>query len=781
MSTPTAGSAPEVEHKPYVSPEANIPEFTPVPIVVGVVLGIIFGASSLYLVLKVGLTVSASVPIAVLSITLFRVFSKALAVRKATILENNIVQTTGSAGESIAFGVGVTMPALLLLGFEMEPIRVMTVSILGGILGILMMIPLRRAFIVKQHGKLIYPEGTACAEVLVAGEKGGATAQMVFVGFGIALVHKFLTQATKLWSGEPSSTLFTVDEATGAKAGLKGGQIRGELSPELMGVGFLIGPRIASLMMAGAVMSYFVLGPAIATFGDRLTEPVPPAKWAADKPKDEANPALIRNMEPEALRTTYLRYIGAGAVAAGGIISMCRALPLIIGSISSGLRDLRASRRAGGADTAIRTERDMPMTVVLYGSLALVLVLALVPQLGLGLSFQGLLGAAMILLFGFLFVTVSSRLTGEVGSSSNPISGMTIATLLLVCLIFLILGRTGSAAMLTALTVAAVVCIASSNGGTTSQDLKTGFLVGSTPIKQQWAIIIGAVTSALVIGITMLLLNSAGVHYTKQDIPSGIVLDIPSDAPRERPGRPYDAGWDDHPADTNEYRVVHVRRDEVPGLAPGRYLVDESGRPVYRTDVPISREAKKMDNGKDAPKEFTAPQPRLFASIIEGILGGTLEWSLIIIGVLIAITLELCGVSALPVAVGMYLSLGSTTPIFIGGMIRLAADRVRGKPKTEAESETSPGILLASGYIAGGTLCGLIIAFFAFMPDWFNEALNLGYRFFAELNPKTGKMEWEPDENNRAKIVSVIMFAGLGAFLFWIGSRKRAVENVGST
>jgi putative OPT family oligopeptide transporter len=780
MTTPANGPAAEVEHKPYIPPEAHVPEFTPVPLIVGVVLGIVFGASSLYLVLKVGLTVSASVPIAVLSITLFRVFSKALGVRKATILENNIVQTTGSAGESIAFGVGVTMPALLLLGFEMDPVRVMTVSVLGAILGILMMIPLRRAFIVKQHGKLIYPEGTACAEVLVAGEKGGATAKMVFVGFGIALVHKFLTQATKLWAAEPATNLYTVNAATGVKSGLKGGQLRGELSPELMGVGFLIGPRIASLMMAGAVMSYFVLGPAIATFGDKLTEPVPPARWDPDKPKDEKNPGLIGNMDPEKIRTTYLRIIGAGAVAAGGIISMCRALPLIFGSITAGLRDLRASRQAGGAPVTIRTERDMPMTVVLYGSLALVVVIAAVPQLGLGLSFTGLIGAVMILLFGFLFVTVSSRLTGEVGSSSNPISGMTIATLLMVCLIFLVLGRTGPGAMLTALTIAAVVCIASSNGGTTSQDLKTGYLVGSTPYKQQWAILIGAITSALVIGITMLLLNSAGVHYTKAGVPTGTALEVPADAPREKPGRPYDIGWEGQEPDTKEYRVVHARAEQYPGVKAGRYLVDDSGKPVYRTDVPIAREESKMDNGKEAPKEFTAPQPRLFASIIEGILGGTLEWSLIIIGVLIAVTLELCGVSALPVAVGMYLSLGSTTPIFIGGMIRLAADRLRGKPKTEAESETSPGVLLASGYIAGGTLCGLIIAFFAFLPDWFNEALNLGFQLFKYPDPQTGKLVWDPDIVPRAEIASVIMFGVLGAFLFWIGSRREGPAANGS-
>jgi uncharacterized oligopeptide transporter (OPT) family protein len=793
MSAPDTRGTPDQPpaHQPFVPPEQSPPEFTWPTLLTGALLGILFGASSLYLVLKVGLTVSASVPIAVLSITLFRVFSKSFGVRKATILENNVVQTTGSAGESIAFGVGVTMPALLLLGFEMDPVRVMTVAVLGAILGILMMIPLRRAFIVKQHGKLPYPEGTACAEVLVAGEKGGATAKMVFVGFGIALVHKFLTAANKLWAAEPATTLYTKDAATGAVSGLKGGQLRGELAPELLGVGFLIGPRIASLMMAGAVLSYFVLGPAIATFGATASQPVAPAVWDPDKPKDENNPGLIRNMEPEGLRGRYLRFIGAGAVAAGGIISMFRALPLIIGSVASGLRDLRATRRAAAQGTGVtipRTERDMPMTVVIWGSLALVLVLAAVPQLGLGLTPAGLLGAGMILLFGFLFVTVSSRLTGEVGSSSNPISGMTIATLLLVCLIFLILGRTDTNAMLMALTVAAVVCIASSNGGTTSQDLKTGYLVGGTPYKQQWGILIGAVTSALVIGVTMLLLNEAGTHYTKKGFPTDVAItgaanDPQTPAlPKEKPGRPYDTGWEGQPVDTAEYRVVHVRKGEHgDAIKPGRYLVDDAGKPVYRTDVPIAQESKVMDNGKDAPKEFTAPQPRLFANIIQGILKQELEWALIITGVMIAVALELCGVSALPVAVGMYLSLASTTPIFIGGMVRLLADRLRGKPKTEAESETSPGVLLASGYIAGGTLCGLIIAFFAFLPDRFNDLINLGSHLFAEVDPKTGKPDWKPDENHTAMIVSLVMFGVLGAILLWVGSRREAPPDSAGT
>jgi putative OPT family oligopeptide transporter len=766
--TPSPDAGP---FQPFVPASESQKEFTWPALVAGACLGILFGASSLYLVLKVGLTVSASVPVAVLSITLFRAFSKAFGVRKATILENNIVQTAGSAGESIAFGVGVTMPALFLLGFEMDPVRVMAVSVLGGLLGILMMIPLRRAFIVKQHGKLVYPEGTACAEVLVAGEKGGATAKMVFVGFGVAFVHKFFTAALKLWSGEPTQKLYTEDETTGARSGFNGGQVGGELSPELLGVGFLIGPRIACLMFAGAVMSYFVLGPAIAAFGATASEPVAPATWDDEKPKDAKNPGLIRNMDPDGIRAKYLRYIGAGAVAAGGIISMCKALPLIIGSVVAGFRDLRASK--AGESKGSRTEHDLPITVVLFGCVGLVVALAAVPQLNLGLSFMGILGALMILVFGFLFVTVSSRLTGEVGSSSNPISGMTIATLLLVCAVFVVLGKTDTNAMLTALTVASVVCIASSNGGTTSQDLKTGYLVGATPYKQQWAIAVGAITSAVVIGVTMLGLNAAATHYTNKGLPTRI-LDVPADAPKEKAGKP-------HKDDANEYRVVHVRKGQYPDVKPGRYLVDASGKAAYKTDVPISQESKVMDNGDPAPKEFTAPQPRLFANIIDGILGGTLEWTLIIAGILIAVTLELCGVSALPVAVGMYLSLASTLPIFIGGLVRLVADKYRGKPKSEAESETSPGLLLASGLIAGGTLCGLLISFFPLFDELFaligpetdiGSFLDMGKRFFGKVDAATGKKEWDPDKVKEAKIAATAMFGLLAAFLFWIGSRK---------
>ncbi len=783
MAEPSAATPPPAgngeAHKPFVPDNVAMPEFTWSSVILGAVLGILFGASSLYLLMKAGMTVSASVPIAVLSITLFRVFSRVFGIRRATILENNIVQTTGSAGESLAFGVGVCMPALLLLGFEMSWERVMTVAVLGGVLGILMMIPLRRAFIVKQHGKLKYPEGTACAEVLEAGERGGASAKMVFVGAGIALVHKFFTAGFKLWPSEPVQPLY--GGPPGARVGLKGAALSGELSPELMGVGYLIGPRIACLMMAGAVLSFFVIGPLIATFGENLNTPVAPAKSdvqeveQADGTKVKIDKGLIRNMDHDDLYATYLRYIGAGAVAAGGIIGMFRALPLIIGSVVGGLRDLRASGGGGNGGPAVpRTEQDLSMKVVIFGSLALVVVLAAVPQLGLGLSLSGILGAIMILVFGFMFVTVSSRLTGEVGSSSNPISGMTIATLLLTCLVFLMVGKTAQndpGVMLTAMSIAAVVCIASSNGGTTSQDLKTGYLVGATPKWQQWAIVVGAVTSALVIGVTMLVLNEGGTHFTKKGVPPATVkVAVPQDAKERKVGKPYE-GRDDA-----TYKVVFVHEDEYKyahdgkeeSVGEGWYLATPEGVLTYKMDVPIKREHKRMDDpddplnaarGDEAGEKFKAPQPQLFALIIKGILGGSLEWGLVVTGALIAVVMELMGISALPVAVGMYLGLSTATPIFVGGLIRWLTDRWRGVSASEAETETSPGVLLSSGYIAGGTLCGLLLGFVAMAVG--TNALSLNQFFGSDyLN------------SDVAKVLAVAMFGVLGAVLAYIGSRK---------
>jgi len=465
---PDAEPAAAAAHQPYVQAERDMPELTPVPILVGVLLGILFGASSMYLVLKVGVTVSASIPVAVLSITIFRGLTRLLRVRRATILENNIVQTTGSAGESIAFGVGVTMPALLILGYDLEVGRVILVSVLGGLLGILMMIPLRRALIVKEAKTLVYPEGTACAEVLISGERGGTTARTVFAGLGLGALFALGYKAFGLFKDIPERIFGRWYD---------GGNISLEVGPELLGVGYIIGTRIALVMGAGGILSALVLMPAIKLFGSTATAPVYPATQ------------LIRDMTPDEIWHQYVLYIGAGAVAAGGVISLARSLPTIVGGAARGLSNLAGA--GASANGALRTDRDLPRDFVWAGALVLVVACTLAPSLRINA-----VGAVLIVLFGFLFVTVSSRLTGEVGSSSNPISGMTVATLLLTSLIFLALGWVSAPYKVAALSVAAVVCIAASNGGTTSQDLKTGYLVGATPSRQQIAILAGTLSSA---------------------------------------------------------------------------------------------------------------------------------------------------------------------------------------------------------------------------------------------------------------------------------------------
>jgi putative OPT family oligopeptide transporter len=700
MAAPPATRPPQttvsdarIEHQPYVPDDAKIPEFTWPAVIVGAVLGIIFGASSLYLVLKVGLTVSASIPVAVLSITLFRVFSRLPGIRRATILENNIVQTTGSAGESIAFGVGVTMPALMLLGFEMDIGRVMVVSILGGLLGILMMIPLRRAFIVKQHRTLKYPEGTACAEVLIVGEQGGATAKTVFIGFGVAFVYQFLMQGLKLWK----------DVASQALSWFKGATPAIEVNPALLGVGYIIGTRISCVMAAGGVLASFVLIPAIRLFGDGLSTPIYPAK------------TLIKNMAEDDIWHEYILYIGAGAVAAGGIISLFQALPLIVGSLHAGLRDIRGSgtRDAQNGYTTPRTDRDLPLWIVAVGSIALVAAIWATEPLHSSVTWipdlhMNPLGAALIVLFGFLFVTVSSRITGEIGSSSNPISGMTVATLLLTCLIFVLLRWTEPKDRLTALSVAAVVCIAASNGGTTSQDLKTGYLVGATPKWQQLAILVGALSSALVIGVILIQLNRAYTIYTKRDLPA---LSKPLDLAQLGPE------VESAPGDPAYYHVWHAVESNEEGVAPGKYLIDDAGRIAYLVDPGINGKRSRRDNGDEVPR-FKAPKAQLMSLITDGILRGKLPWSLVLLGVSIALVLELCGVPSLPFAVGVYLPLSSSTPIFAGGLVRYVADRWGRRestgPVSDTESDRSNGVLLSTGYIAGGAIAGVLIAFLSF-------------------------------------------------------------------
>lgn len=693
MSNNAPGQPPA--HKPYVPADAVLPEFGVGPVFVGAILGIIFGASSLYLALKVGMTVSASIPIAVLSITLFRVF-KPLFGRNATILENNMVQTTGSAGESIAFGVGVTMPALLILGYNLELTRVMLVAVLGGLLGVLMMIPLRRVFIVKQHGKLIYPEGVACADVLMVGEKGGASAKTVFVGFGIAFLYQFLMQAFKLWVAIPGRLLkFGAYEFKGAAVAL-------EAAPHLLGVGYVIGPRIACIMVGGGILASWVLIPAIVQFGSGLSEPLFPAE------------KLIKDMSLDELWHDYVLYIGAGAVAAGGIISMLQSMPTILGSIRAGLRDI-AGRKAGAAGIGTpaparsRMDHDLSMRVVIFGCLGLILAISVAPMLNMNP-----LGAALIVLFGFLFVTVSARLTGEIGSSSNPISGMTVATLLLTCLIFVAIGWTGEIYRLTALSIAGIVCIASSNGGTVAQCLKTGYIVGATPRAQQIGILVGALTSALVIGVTLLVLNDNYTVYTTKHLPQTQV-DVSSLQQRERAGGTYAE------QDTNEYLVLQARAGQLPGVPAGKYLVDDTGAFRYLVDPGINGRIKERDDGTTIDK-FNAPKATLMAFIVDGILTQKLPWSLVLLGVAIALVLELAGIPSLPFAVGVYLPLSASTPIFCGGMMRWLADKW--SRRSAAEAEMSPGVLLSSGYIAGGTIAGIIIAFMS-VNSKLMENLNL--------------------------------------------------------
>jgi len=758
---------------PYIPPESNLREFTPLPVIIGAILGLIFGASSLYLVLKVGLTVSASIPVAVISITLFRLFAK-LGARDATILEHNIVQTTGSAGESIAFGVGVTMPAILILGFDLEITRVMLVAVLGGLLGILMMIPLRRALIVAQHGILKYPEGTACAEVLKAGASAesraaasaeakreqeklgiGTSAKTIFTGFGFALLYKTAMVAFQSWKEVPEKIFGTP---------FRNASVSAEISPELLGVGYIIGPRIASIMCAGGVLAYLVLIPMIAYFGQFLSAPLPPESTT-----------LIKDMSPGDIRNAYVLYIGAGAVAAGGLISVFRSLPTIWHGLRGGLSDYSASKIAG-APVKLRTDRDIPINIVLIGVLALVVVIAFASPLYVGGTGIGarMMAAILIVVFGFLFVTVSSRLTGEIGSSSNPISGMTVATLLLTCLTFVILGWTGNNYFVTALSIGAIVCIAASNGGTTSQDLKTGFLVGSTPRNQQVAILIGATVSALALGPILLKLNSAGSVYVPlttavQGLPTGGIkpgekVDVATLHRREKVEGTLAAGAPDN----KEYFVWH-RQDPSGGNAE-KYLVDDTGTPVYFVDRGINGNIRTLPNGQAVPK-FDAPKATLMSYIIKGILGGKLPWGLVLLGVFIAIVLEMSGIPSLAFAVGVYLPLSSSSPIFIGGLVRLMVDKWIARKhagarltsdQLTAEGDKSPGVLMASGYIAGGAIAGIIIAFLAGVPAM--AGFNKSIETFGESNPLRN--------GPAADLWSLIPFAVMIAILYLTGREK---------
>lgn len=737
--------------EPYIPDETSLREFSARGLIVGVLLGVVFGASSLYLVLKVGLTVSASIPVAVISITLFRLLSK-FGGRDATILENNIVQTAGSAGESIAFGVGVTMPAILILGFDLELARVGLVAVLGGLLGILMMIPLRRALIVAQHGVLKYPEGTACAEVLKVGASAESraaaspsaraaearglgqalSARTIFAGFGLGLVYKTAMVALKGWRDVPAKVFGKPFSAASVSA---------EISPELLGVGYIIGPRIASIMCAGGALAYLVLIPMIKFFGESLAEPLAPGT------------TLIRDMGPDQIRGAYVLYIGAGAVAAGGVISLFQALPTIWHGLRTGLSDFRG--RGASPAGQRRTDRDVSMKVVLIGILALTTAITLAPALHMNL-----LGAVLIVVLGFLFVTVSSRLTGEIGSSSNPISGMTVATLLFTCLVFLFVGWTGGRYYVTALSIGAIVCIASSNGGTTSQDLKTGFLVGATPRLQQIAIAVGALVSALTLGPILLKLNDAATVY----VPIEQVLAGGLQAPATELGGEETLRGPQGRDDTQSYRVWQKTDDQ--GAPPGKYLTDATGRAVYLVDPGINGTHTTRPDGTTVRK-FDAPKATLMSYIIKGILDRELPWALVLLGVAIAIVLEMSSIPSLAFAVGVYLPLSSSTPIFIGGLVRWLVDRAQRKRQAHrklseeelaAESDRSPGVLMASGYIAGGAIAGIVVAFMAGVLDRTDASLT---RWAAENNPLFAG-PW-------ADLLSMLPFAAITLLLLAVG------------
>ncbi len=633
-------------------------EFTGKAIFLGVLFGLIFGASTVYLGLRAGLTVSASIPIAVLAISVLKRFGG------STILENNIVQTIGSAGESVAGGVVFTIPALIFLVPEgpkyFTYVQITMLAFAGGILGVLMMVPLRRALIVKEHGVLPYPEGTACAEVLVAGERGGKLAGLVFGGLAIGAIWKSLTGIFNLFLAEVGYSAPRASQFPNATLNV-------DISPEYMGVGYVIGPRIAGTMFAGGVLSWLVLLPLLSLLGAAITTPFPPIHPNFAVNPATGNPFLISEMSPGQIWSAYIRYIGAGAVLAAGLITLARTLPTIVASAREGLKGFGTETRAAPK----RTERDMPIMVVLVGSLLLAVFLAVTP----GLPTQGnVLVSILIVFFGFFFATVSSRITGLIGSSSNPISGMTIATLIITCLIFVALGWTGDVYGPVALSVGAIVCIAAANAGNTSQDLKTGYLVGATPIYQQIGLAIGVVTSAFVIGMTVLYMHQ--------------VFGIGSAA-------------------------------------------------------------------------VAAPQATLMATLIQGLLSQNLPWGLVLVGVFVSVTLELCGIHSLSFAVGAYLPIATTAPIFAGGLVRWWVERKTGQT---AESDLGAGTLFSSGLIAGGSLAGILFAVLVGLDQQ-------GYHILPALQSVGNALPFLHGENAMGHLFGAGLFLTLGIILARAGQR----------
>jgi putative OPT family oligopeptide transporter len=650
-----------VDFKPYVPDSASVAEFTPRAVILGMAFGIIFGAVTVYVGLRAGLTVAASIPISVLSISLLR------ALGKATILENNLVQTIGSAGESVAGGVIFTIPALIFLGFDLEYVRILILALIGGWLGVLFMIPLRKQLIVGEHGNLLYPEGAACADVLVAGEKGGSFASRVFYGLGLGGLYTLFQNENALAAINPLPTY--------SPKWLPGAELRAATTSEYLGVGYIIGPRIAGVIFSGGVFSWLVMMPAIKFFGSLVPTPIYPSTIP------------IAQMTSGELWNFYIRYIGAGAVAAAGLITLGKTLPTIIAALKAGAADLR-KQSAGTTVAQGRTARDLKLTVVLAGSAVIVammwsmLTFYPVPGAPTGLG-ANLLASVLVVIFGFLFVTVSSRLVGLIGTSSNPISGMAIATLMATCGVFLAVGWTSGAYGALALMIGGTVCIAAANAGNTSQDLKTGFLVGATPSAQQIGLFLGVLASSFAIGIALLAVNDGLQSFPDAKIATAIDLANPPDGVKVRETL-------DHEGKT--YAVINVLGSTT--IPEGTYLLD-----------PASGHVEKQWVHGIGSEGAPAPQAKLMSVVIRGILDRKLPWGLVFLGVFLVITIELLGIRSLSFAVGSYLSIGTTCAIFVGGVVRWLAERDQAE---KSDDEAGPGALYASGLIAAGGIVGLL-------------------------------------------------------------------------
>lgn len=670
-------ATPGARFQPFVPAHETRPELTIRAILLGCIFGLLFGAVSVYVGLRAGMTVAASIPIAVLSISVLR------GLGRASILENNIVQTTGNAGQSIAAGVIFSIPALIFLGFRLEYWTIFFLALIGGWLGVFFMIPLRRQLIVEEHGKLTYPEGTACADVLLAGEHSGSFASKVFWGLGLGSLYT-LFQNGNLLGAWPDTPKYE-------PRWLKGAAISADATAEYLGVGYIIGSKVSGVIFAGGILSWLVIMPAIYFFGSRFPHAIYPGTMP------------IAQMTPNDLWGSYIRPMGAGAVAAAGLITLLKTVPTIWSALSDGMSNLKKS--ALGGSHALRTEDDISMPIVLLGSVGVViaafLLLVFRPVPGAEQGWvANLVAALLIVIFGFLFVTVSSRIVGLIGSTANPTSGMTIATLMATTAIFLIKGWTAPAFGALAISIGGIVAIASANAGDTSQDLKTGFLVGATPRKQQIALLIGVSVSTFAVGGTLLLMNDGLATFREVSIPWNISVthdgvSVQEQHFQDKEIRVIHASGSEDVRSGSQYVLLNALGSRE--LADGKYLYDPAKHAIEVQWIPGI-----------GSQQAAAPQARLMATVISGILGHKLPWNLVLLGVFLVVVVELLGIRSLPFAVGTYLPVSATSAIFIGGVVRWITDRSRRRQEgSEQEEEMSSGSLYASGLIAAGGIVGL--------------------------------------------------------------------------